>query len=134
MDLPTVPREREWIDVGTGRRLHPYELYRIASVDYVEVVTRETDETGTVRRYVLLCDGEYEVWVEASARDTYGYDRRSDERVPEAEREAIELECAAVESDRTLGAEPTVSFSDAALRPTDELTAEDATGRPPSTC
>ena len=125
MNVSDVPPEREWVNIKTETRIHPYEMYKITSMDYVEVINKETDDEETIVRWVLLRDGEYEVWVKAAARDAYGYARRPGERVSEAEREAIALKCDAIETDRTIGADSTVSFSDAMVRLTDELDKDD---------
>lgn len=125
MNVSDVSSEHEWVNIETETRIHPYEMYKVASLDYVEVIDRETDDEGTIKRWVLLRDGEYEVWVKAAARDAYGYARRPDEQVSDAEREAITLKCEAIKTDRTVGADPIVSLSDAMLRLTDELHQDD---------
>ena len=125
MNVSDVPPEREWVNIETETRIHPYEMHKIASLDYVEVINRETDDTGTIKRWVLFRDGKYEVWVKAAARDAYGYAHQPDEQVSNAEREAITLKCDAIETDRTVGADPTVSLGDAMLRLTDELNQDD---------
>lgn len=65
------------------------------------------------------------MWVKAAARDAYGYAHRPDEQVSDAERQAIALKCDAIKTDRTVGAGPTVSLSDAMLRLTGELHQDD---------
>ena len=126
MNVSDVPPEREWVNIETETRIHPYEMYKITSMDYVEVINKETDDEGRIARWVLLRGGEYEVWVEAAARDAYGYPRQPDEQVSDAEREAITLKCDAIETDRTIGADPSVSLSDAMMRLTDELNKDDS--------
>ena len=90
MNVSDVPPKREWVNIETETRIHPYEMYKITSMACVEVISKETEGNGTIKRYVVLRDGEYEVWVEASAKDTLVDERRPDERVSEAGREATE--------------------------------------------
>ena len=125
MNVTAAPPEREWINVATGDRIHPYSMHKIANLAYVEVTNKETDQNGSLKRWVLIRDGEYETWVEAAAQDVYGYPRRPGEEVSQAEREAIELKCRAIRTDRTVGADPDVSIGDALAPLIEELATDE---------
>ena len=100
-----VPAEAYWVEVGGEGRIPPFGMYKTTNLDSVEVVNSVTNENGNPRRWVFVRDGEHEVWVKAAQRDEYGYELRPDERVSEAELEAIGLKQAAMRDGSSVSVE-----------------------------
>jgi hypothetical protein len=92
-----VPDERYWVEVGSDRRMHPYGLHKVVNFPDVEVVDSISDEDNHPKRWVLLRDGSYEVWVEVAAEEECGYPLQPAEQVSAAERHAITLKQAAMQ-------------------------------------
>jgi hypothetical protein len=101
------PDEEYWEEVASGRRIHPYGMFRKVNRDDVEIVNSISDENDAPRRWVIVVDGRYEAWVRVANWDEYGYEIRPGEHVSEAEREAIELKQAA------MGIDPDVTVAEA---------------------
>ena len=125
MRVDEVPPEKEWINVETGDRKHPFSMFKTTNLPYVEVTASESNEKNHSRRWVYIHDGEYQVWVHASTQDEYGYELQPEERVSEREFEAINLKCRAIKTDRVGGAEPDVRFNEALDVLTDELQSDE---------
>lgn len=94
-DIDT-PDEEYWVEVDGDRRTHPYAMHRTVNQDEVEVVSSISDDDNHPKRWVIVRDGEHEVWVQVAELDTYGYELQPDEQVSDAELEAISLKQAAM--------------------------------------
>lgn len=94
--ISEVPPEKEFINVETESRVHPYGRYKTINRLDVELVSSITGPDSSFIREVTIKDGEYEVWVLAGEYDDYGYPLQSDERVSDAEFHAISLKQAAI--------------------------------------
>lgn len=111
-----VEEAKKWQNIQTGKRIHPYAKHKRINRTAIEVISRERDDEDNVIRIVLIDDGSYEVWVKVEYLDKYGYSIRPEETVPEAVFDAIVFRCELLEADRTVGAEPPVSFEEARTR------------------
>lgn len=60
MRVDEVPPEKEWVNVETGERRHPFSVFKITNLPYVEVTASESTEENHSRRWVYIRDGEYE--------------------------------------------------------------------------
>lgn len=121
MKTDEVPPEKECINIETGDRMHPFSMFKTTNLPCVEVTASESDEENHSRRWVYIRDGEYQVWVHASAQDEYGYKLQPEERVSAGAFEAIVLKCRVIKSDRRNSAEPAVRFDETLKTLTDEL-------------
>lgn len=113
MNISEVPPEEEWLNVKTGDRRHPYGMYKYVNRKDIEVVSSISDEDNRPKRWVYVHKGKYCVWFKASAEDEYGYDLQPEERVSDAEFDAIQLKCDAIEADQFQNADPAVYFDEA---------------------
>lgn len=104
--IGSVPPEKEFINVETGTRIHPYGRYKTINFPEVELVSSVTDEDDAFIREVTIRDGEYEVWVKAGFYNEYGYELQPAERVSAAEFRAICLK------QRAMGEEGDVTVSE----------------------
>lgn len=99
MSIPPAPEEKKYLNVGTKKRIRPYALHRRINRPDVEVVQSNTDEDSRFMRIVATSNGDYEVWVRVEFADEYGYALTPDERVTEAEFDAITLKQRAINGD-----------------------------------
>lgn len=97
--ISEVPEEKEYVNVVTGRRFHPYGLVKRVNRDDVEVVECVTDGDNRPLRWVAIANEQYEVWVLVEVQDEYGYDLRLEEQVPAAEFAAIAFKHRAMQCD-----------------------------------
>lgn len=99
MSLSPVPEAKKYVNVVSGRRIHPYGLVNRVNSDDVEVVECISDDDNRPLRCVTITNEWYEVWVPAAVQDEYGYELRDDERVSDAEFEAIAFKHRAMQRD-----------------------------------
>lgn len=71
----------------------------------IEVVNSVTDDENHPKRWVLVRDGEYQVWVRVAEADEYRYELQPEECVLEAELEAISLKQAALQDGTAVSVE-----------------------------
>jgi len=102
-----VEEDKKFENIETGARIHPYLSYRHTIQSDTEVIHRVTDSDDSIIRNVFVRNGSYEVWVKVGSLDEHGYELQPEERVSEAEFEAICLKHKAMNSD------PAVSLDDA---------------------
>ena len=108
MSIADAPEEKYWENVDTGMCMHPYGHYKLINRNSVEV-TSSVIEDGYFVRTVLLQNGQYSAWVQLEHKEQYGYDLQSDERVSDAEFEAILLKQRAIKEDPDLTVEEVVT-------------------------
>lgn len=99
MNIPSVPEENKFVNITKGTRMHPFGMHKLVNLNTVEVVQSVTDDDNHPRRYVLLEDGDYEVWVKRKDKEDYGYELQDDERLPQSEFDAIVLKHRAMKED-----------------------------------
>lgn len=107
-----LPADAYWVEVDGDGRIHPYVVYRMVNRSDIEVVDSVTTDGNSLRRYVLLRDGEYEVWVVQRHNQEYGYALRDDEQVSKAEREAITLKQRAIRDGSSVTLEEVLSYAE----------------------
>jgi hypothetical protein len=84
-----VEEDKKFENVETGARIHPYLSYRHTIQSDTEVIHRVTDSDDSIIRNVFVRNGSYEVWVKVGSLNEHGYELQPEERVSEAEFEAI---------------------------------------------
>lgn len=105
--LDPVPPEKEYINVDTGERIHPFLAYKYTTPKSVEVVNVIADDQHQrILRQVYISNGTYKVWVRASAADEYGYPLQPEERLPDEEFAAVRMKQDA------MGRDPDVTFDE----------------------
>jgi hypothetical protein len=102
-----VEEEKKFENVETEERIHPYLSYRHTIQSGTEVIHRVTDSDDSVIRNVFVRNGSYEVWVKVGSLDEHGYELQPEERVSEAEFEAICFK------HKAMKANPKISLDDA---------------------
>jgi hypothetical protein len=91
-----IPAEKYWEQIREDRQMHPYAMYKMVNRDTVEVVASAPSGDASTKRFVLVKNGAYEVWVKTAEQQTYGYPLDPQECVSETELEAITLKHAAL--------------------------------------
>ncbi len=74
-----------------------YAMFKTVNLDCIEVTNCVSDSENYAIRWVFIRDGEYEAWVKVPHVEEYGYEIQPDERVSEAELEAIILKQRAIQ-------------------------------------
>ena len=97
-----VKEEEKFENIETGRRVDPYLSYRHTIQTDTEVIHRVTDSDDSIIRNVFVRNGSYEVWVKVRSLNEYGYELQPEERVSEAEFEAICLKHSAMKANSTV--------------------------------
>lgn len=86
-----VSDEVMWTRVNGDGRMHPFGMHKVVNRRETEVLNCVSSDENHPRRWVLLRDGEYQIWVQGRYKQEYGYGLQADEKVSEAERDAITL-------------------------------------------
>lgn len=107
-----VPDAAYWVEVGGDGRAHPYGMYKLVNQREIEVTNSITTTEKNPRRWVILRDGEYEVWVLQRYEAEYGYQLQPDERVSPAERDAIDLKQRALQNPSTVTLDELQSYTE----------------------
>lgn len=107
-----VPDDAHWVQVNGEGRIHPYGMHRMVNRKAIDVVDRISTDDKTSRRWVLLRDGDYEVWGKQRYEQEYGYELQDDERVSEAERDAITLKQRAIRDGTSITLEEVSSYAE----------------------
>lgn len=91
-----APPETNLVLVGGDRLMSSYSMFKTVNLDFIEVTNSVSDSDNYAIRWVFIREGEYEAWVKVPHVEEYGYEIQPDERVSEAELEAIVLKQRAI--------------------------------------
>jgi hypothetical protein len=106
------PEDAHWVAVNAEGRIHPYGMHRMVNRRDVEVTASVSTDSNNPRRWVLVRDGGYEVWVMQRYQSEYGYELQPDEQVSTAEFDAITLKQRAIEDGESVTLEEVSKFAD----------------------
>ncbi|MDT3434663.1 hypothetical protein [Haloarcula sp. 1CSR25-25] len=94
-----IPDEAYWVEVDGDGRTHPCGMHKWVNLKTVDLVHSISSEENAPKRWVLLTDGSHQAWVWGADLEEYGYSLQPDERVSDAELEAITLKQAAIQDE-----------------------------------
>lgn len=89
--------EQYWVEIEGDGRMLPYGMYKTVNRRDIDVVHKRFSPDDNVRCWVLVRNGAHEAWVIKKYRDEYGYPLWPEERVSEAELDAITIKHRAID-------------------------------------
>ena len=88
--------EQYWVEIGGNGRMHPYGMHKTVNQRTLDVVNYISSSNNHPLRWVFVRNGAHEAWVIRKYRDEYGYPLQPEERVSDAELDAITIKHRAI--------------------------------------